>query len=350
MKKVLLVFGLALLAAMAGFQLYKNKKHLDEKQKVVKDTSAIYVKTFDVALRDFDQELNYSGTFEANKELVVLSETSGKVIKTNFEEGDQVSAGKTIAQTDKEILEANKAIAEANIEKLSKDLARTEALVKGKAATDVQLQEIKLAYTNAQSNLIILKKQISNTNIVAPISGTISKKFVETGSILMPGSQVAYITDISKLKLNINVSESDIIKYKEGNKINIQTDVYGDKIFVGTVSLLGVKSNSAKMFPIEISVSNDSKFPLKAGMYGRTKLSLASKSQVMAIPRIALQGSLKSPQVYVVENNKAVLRNISLGISSGEMLEVTSGLQVGEKIVVSGQINLVNNAQVSINN
>jgi hypothetical protein len=83
-----------------------------------------------------------------------------------------------------------------------------------------------------------------------------------------------------------------------------------------------------------------------AGMYGSVFLSNSKSTTALAVPRKALVGSSKNPQVYVVRNGKAILTSFNAGTSDGDYIEVISGLSKSDKIVTKGQVNLQNNANV----
>lgn len=95
-------------------------------------------------------------------------------------------------------------------------------------------------------------------------------------------------------------------------------------------------------------VTNSDAHPLKAGMYGQASLDNAVKTAVLTIPRVALVGSVKNPQVYVVEGNQARLRDIQVGASSDQLIEVISGLKEGDAVVTSGQVNLDKESVVKV--
>lgn len=348
MKKVIIILSSVIIIALMGYQLFLNKKQLDAKatpQKIIKDVS---VEVFKVVNKDFKSELNLTGSFTPNKEVNVLSETNGKIIALNVKEGDVVSAGKVLAQVDKEIISAQLMTAEAQLEKLQKDLSRMENLMKSNATTDVQYQEVKLGVKSAESNVKILKKQLANTSILAPISGVISRKMIENGSVINPGAPTFVITDISKVKLNIMMPENSVVRVAEGKKVDVSIDAFNGEKTNGVISLIPVKANQSQLFPVEITVDNNKSKKIRAGMFGRVIISEDKDRSSLSIPRTALIGSLKDPKVFVVENNRAYLRSIKISESESDFLEVLSGLKENELVVTNGQINLTNNVKVTV--
>lgn len=348
MKKLRTILVIVAILGVMGFILARNKKEIDAKAQVKEEVKNIPVTVVQVALRNLSEDISVIGTFEPFREVQLLSEVQGKVVKVNVEKGNEVKEGTLLAQVDNELIRAELIAAEAAYEKAKKDVERYEALIKGNATTDVQVEGARLAYKNAEAQVKALNKRLRNTSITAPISGTVTTRSFEYGSVILPGNPLVQITDISKLKLTIQVPEKDVAKYQVGQTLAVQADVYPGVTFDGKVTMVGVKSDNAHNYPVEILVQNNTKNPLRAGMYGRAGLGYEVKGSALAIPRAALVGSIKNPQVYVVENGKAVLKNIQIGITSDQQIEVVDGLSAGEQVVVSGQINLENNTLVTV--
>jgi hypothetical protein len=110
--------------------------------------------------------------------------------------------------------------------------------------------------------------------------------------------------------------------------------------------MIGVEGDAAHNYPIEITVQNHSTNPLKAGMYGSIAESNQLKGQTLAVPRQAIMGSTKEPQVYVIENGKSILKNVTIGVTTNEYYEITKGLKSGDIVIINGQINLQNGTPV----
>ena len=171
---------------------------------------------------------------------------------------------------------------------------------------------------------------------------------IDLGSVIGPGSPLVEITDISQLKLTVNVPERDILKFKLGASVTVKADVYGNQSFNGKVTNIGIVADKSHNFKVQITVSN-AKQELMAGMYGSVTLNNSRSHKGLAIPRVALIGSSKKPQVYVVRNGKAILTSFNAGIADGEYIEVVGGLTKNDRIVVKGQVNLEDKTNVKTN-
>lgn len=347
MKKF--IVALIILGAAAGtaFILANNKEKMAAK--VHNDKIEAYpVSVATVEEEPLAHTLSLVGTIAANREVAVVAETQGRVVSLAFDMGDYRGAGTVLAQVDDELKAAAFKMAEANFEKAKKDVDRFEALYKEKTATDVQLENARLAYKNAETQLVVARRQYRDTKITTPISGTITERKIEVGSMVQSGMVIANIVDISKLKVELSVPEKDAFLLKVGSQVTVSTDVYPGVAFSGTVKSISAKADAAHTYPVEISLNNNSEHPLRAGMFGRVEFTSVQRDHAVIIPREALIGSIKDPQVYVVNNRKAELRKLVVGMETGTHIEILQGLSKGETIVVNGQNNLQDNVAVTV--
>ena len=347
MKKILtVVIILVVVVGIIGLLFYNKSKM--EKMSKTEFMTSFPVTVTTVSREQLDDFVSSVGTLIPNKEVVVGSEISGKLTGVYFEIGDRVGAGKTLAKVDDELRKYTLDNATANLEKAKKDIERYEELFKESSVTEAQLEAVRLVYKTADAQYSSAYKQLSDTWINCPLSGVVTEKKIERGSIVSPGTPIATVVDISYIKAKVNVPESDAFKLKIGDFAEITTDIYPDEKFSGKIININAKGDEAHTFPIEVLMKNSTKFPLRAGMFVKVFFNNISRAESLIIPRASLVGSAKNPQVYVVENGIAKLRDITLGITLGDKLEVINGLSEGDVIVLDGQTNLKDNDKVTI--
>lgn len=345
-KRVITIITVsAVLIGLVVLKLAKNKAEVEKKIYIHDSSAAVLVETTVPEMHTFERSLNFLGTFEPIRQNTIGSDASGKVIQLNIEEGDRVGKGQMIAKIDDELLKLQLENAEVNIESQQKDDARNSNLVKENAISGIQLEKTKFGLRSAEIQRKQLQKQLRSTSITAPFSGVITKKMIDLGSVIGPGTPLVEITDISSLKLTVNVPERDILKFKLNQTVEVRADLYGDRVFKGKVSTLSIQADKSHNFKVQITVSNP-KQELMAGMYGSVSLTNNQSRTALAIPRKALVGSSKQPQVYVVRNGKSLLTSFTAGTSDGEFIEVTNGLKKSDIIVSKGQVNLQHNSNV----
>ena len=351
-KTIYIIIGVALIGGGA-FTLINNKKKNEEDTAIVAEkNSSVAVRVATVTTGKMDDSFKVNGNFEPIQELTFSAEKSGKVIRVLAKEGDYVKVGQTLAIVRSDVINVNAQTANSSYQNAAADYSRYENAFKTGGVTKQQLDQAKLAMVNAKAQLTQANINIGDTRIKAPISGFINKKYIEPGSILtgMPATALFDIVNVSKLKLKVTVNESQVASLKLGNNATIAASVFPDKSFTGKITFIASKADETLNFPIEIEVANNPNNEIKAGMYGTATFgtNTAKQAEVKTIPRTAFVGSVSSNQVFVVNNNVATLKKIVAGRIFGDKVEILDGLNDGDVVVTSGQINLSDNTKVSI--
>lgn len=348
-KMKYIIIGIALIIAIAALLFY-NKSKMEAK--VQSDyQEKFYVSVTKVERKNSAEVISLVGTVTANNDVNIISETTGRITSVYAKVGDYKTAGSVLVKVDDELKQAAYNSALANYEKSKKDFERIESLHSAKSMSDAQYDAAKLAFVNAESQYIMAKRQLNDTKITTPISGYVTYRPVDLGTYVASGPNatlIANVVDISKLKVKLNISEKDAFLLKTGDKVEVTTDVYPAIKFSGKIASISSKGDDAHTYPAEIWIVNRLDNPLKAGMFARVNFNSLTKNSVIAIPREALIGSTRMPQVYVVENNTAKLRTVAIGGQFGTYAEITGGLKVGDLVVTSGQNLIQDNFKVEI--
>ncbi len=322
-------------------QVEKNVYHPDVERKIVVQSGL-------VKSEDVDHTFSYTGTFAPYREVMLIPQLHGEVEGVFFDEGDVVKQGKTLVQIDNDILRAQYQAAEANYQTAKRNLERYQNASVSGGVSNLQLDNLKLNLATSESQVKQLARQIELSKITAPFSGTMTLRSTEPGAVA-GGAAVARISDLSQLKLEIAVPEKEAVMFKAGEKAEIYTDVRPGEVLFGTIEYVSDRADAAHNYNVKIVLKNnhpDGK--LKAGMYGTAVLKKSFGKSTLTIPRSALLGSAKNPQVFVVKDGKAVLTNIITGFATNESIEVLSGVTEGEEVVTTGHINLADGVNVSV--
>jgi len=333
-------------------KLNENKAVIDQKATQTEPVIAeIPVTTVPVSLQELNNEIELIGTFEARKELNVFAESQGRINRIYIKEGQRISKGQTIATIDDAAVQAQLVTARASLQKAQKDVERYKNLLDVGAISQTQYEEVQLGMQNQASNLTTIQEQLKYSTAKSPMSGVVKELILEEGSFANPGTQIATIVDINNLNLIVKMDEKDVVKVKNRQKVNITTEVYPDVKFSGRINQIAVQADVARKYEIAIELSNSRKHPLKAGMYGNVKIpSKAADVQntALAIPRKSVVGSLKSPKVFIAKDGKAILTDIEVGETIEENVIVLNGLNEGDLVITTGQINLDNGRDIKI--
>lgn len=349
-KHIYLWLFLLLCAAFVAWKLYFNKKELAEETQLSQVTRAyVPVEVVEPQLEMLANSLEADGIFLPAKEMFVISETAGRVLEVFKNKGEWVNEGDLIAKVDDELLRTELEATQANLAKLAKDRERLTNLIEGEAAPKNKIEDVELGILAAEAKEKGLKKQIANTSIRAPMSGNMGLRFIERGSVIGPGIQVAQITNLERLFLMVKVTERDVLNVQKGQLVSVLPDVYPGLSIPGKVTNIGLRADNAFTYDVEIQVVNPDKTPLRAGMHAKAVFTFKTNRKGLTLPRKAIAGSLQDAKIYVVHDSiLAELRPVRLGGSFGDKVEVISGLQPGEQVVVTGQMNLSDRARVRV--
>lgn len=351
------IVAIGVIILVAGFiivKLYTNKAVINERaQAIPQGVSAMPVKVAAVEQRKLDNAITFTGSFEARKSLPLIAETQGYITALNVREGQAVNKGQVVAQIDPTTVQSNMATARAAYNNAVKNKERYERLVLAGAISQKQYEDIALNVDNARANLTSVQQQMKYTVIHSPMSGIIGDVKLEQGSFATMGTQIGNVVDVSKLKMVLKVPEEEVLKLKEGQEVQIKTDVYPDHAFTGKVTLISVQADAGRKYDVEVEVDNTQKYPLKAGMFGTAQLNAQNtdESSKLFIPRKAIVGSVKDASVFVLnKDNTVTQKKIEVQNQSGESVIVQSGLSENDKVITSGQINLQTGDKVRVTN
>lgn len=330
-----------------SWRLSENKETMKANSELTQErTSVIPVTTAKVAKETFSSDFTVNGTFQPSKELTIISDVNGRITSLKIDEGSYVKQNQLILTVDSKLLENQLKSLKLNLDKAEKDLGRMSNLLKDGGVTEAQYEDAKLGTESLKIQIESVQKQINDTYMKAPISGTVNRMNVEEGSYLAPGAPVANVVNINPIELEVYLTEDQVVTVKTGQKVNLTVDVFPGKAFSGTVAFIDVKADASKRFPVKISLTNSN--AIKAGMNGRATFAAGQPVATLAVPREAFVGSITSGEVYVLEDGKVKLRKVEAGTLFGNKVEVLKGLSEGETVIVSGQINLQENSEVKV--
>lgn len=349
MKKKSIITIVALVGvAVAFFLILQNNKSKNEAELeiVAQKNTEVSVRTASVTSENISGQFTVNGTFEPEIRANISAEMGGQIVEIYVEEGSEVKKGQVVAKLSGDKINVNVNNAKANLDNAESTLSRYEAAFQTGGVTAVQLDQVRLQVQNARAQYKSAQLSSGDTNVRSKISGIVNKKMVEEGMVVGAGTPIIEVVNISSLELRVEVDEALVSRIKIGDTVNVVPSVTKDTI-KGKISFIAPASNGALKFPVEITVDNENG-QRKAGMYATAVFNETGNDNVLTIPREAFVGSVSDNKIFVVENGTAQLKEIQTGINYGDKVQVTAGLNEGDVVVTSGQINLTDNTAVNI--
>jgi multidrug efflux pump subunit AcrA (membrane-fusion protein) len=210
-----------------------------------------------------------------------------------------------------------------------------------KEASQGKLKEMEALLAQEQIRL-------QNTQILAPFSGEISRKYVDAGALVSPSTPLMTLVHTATLKVVAHVLEKDIPLIKPGMMVKIHTEAYPDITFEGKVTQINSALElSTRTLQVEIYIPNTDS-SLKPGMFSKIDMTLLEKPQALFIPREAVLQEEGKPFVFVVEGVQALRKPVVLGYEQEDLIEVLDGLKEGDRVVVRGQESLKDRSAVQV--
>ena len=335
-----------LAAYRAEMDELKTKMASLEKEIALLDTAGAVKKPKLVTLQpvtrsDFSHYIDLQGSVESDENIAVQPGMPGVVTRVYVKEGDAVSPGKVLAETD------NRAIRES-IEQLKTnlDFARTafekqKRLWDKKIGSEIQYLQAKTQVESLEKSLSSLEAQLDMSRIKSPISGVVDQVNVKIGEYAAPGFNGAFrVVNVNSMKVTAKVADSYIGKVKVGNPVQVRLTDLNDTLNA-RISYVGkVVDPMTRTFRIEINVSGMSS-DIRPNMMSIISINDEVLTQVINLPANYVQRDAEGRSYVMVaegSKDKMVARKklVSTGISYGDRVVITSGLNGGEQYIVSG--------------
>ncbi len=313
--------------------------------------------------RDLHEYIKVAGTLEGKNDIVLVSETSGKIVEMYKKLGDWVEKGTAIGRVDNSDYvstlrqaKASLTAAEASYESAELSYKSSEELYKDKKISQGDFNNAKSAYKNAYANLEganarveQARKSFENSQFTAPVSGQITDLPVQTGQTISQGAKIASIVNTKSLMIKTGVGESYIRSVKKNSPVDIFYET-SDKVYQGIISGVGQKPIAGTAnYPIEIILNNSG--DLLPGMVVEAKiLSKTYKNVIFTSLNNIVQEYDKSFIFVVDDKDIAQRKEVTLGAKVNENVIITSGVSIGERIVYEGLENLETGTKVSVRN
>jgi membrane fusion protein (multidrug efflux system) len=349
MKKLIYIPALLLLAACSKpkdkkAELAELKKQQSElNNKIAKLQSEIgttdSIKTLDVSVYkietgSFSNYVEIQGKIDAEENVTAYPQAQGTITAIYVKPGQRVSRGQTLVQLDKSVLLQQMAQAEAQVELMNTLYQRQKNLWDQKIGTEVQFLQAKTNLQTTQKQLDALKQQAVLYSIKSPINGTVETMDLKLGQVAMPGMTGINIVNDNSLKVKANVPESYAGSVRAGNKVKVVFPDAKDSV-TATVNFAAKAIDPvSRSFPIEVKLP--SRATLRPNMTAVLRIADYTNQNAITVPIKAVQQSESGDYVYINVNGLAKRAPIKQGAISGGLVEVVSGLKIGDQVIVDG--------------
>ncbi len=344
-RATLLAGYLVTLSSTAGLLGCNPGTATEEKSEPAKPTP---VEVADVRRGDISALYTGTASVEADAEAQVVAKIAGEVIEILVEEGARVVRNQPMARLDGDRLKLELARNRANLDKLNADFERqTQLLERGLISKEVlEALRFDIDATRAAHDLAAL--EYSYKEIRAPIDGVVAERFIKVGNTIAVNTPAFHLVDRDPLIAYLHVPEKDFPKISVGLRGDMQVDAQPGQRFAAHVERISPVMNAETgTFKVTLQIQDPTDV-LRPGMFGRFAIVYEDRPKALLIPRAALMDTGSGNAVYIVEDSKATRRDVSVGFTAGEQVEVLDGLQEGDVVVTIGQSGLKSGNAVEV--
>ncbi len=291
-----------------------------------------------VSQSQFADTFKLPAVVEPNRIITVSAEVSGRIEKIPLKKGTTVQAGQMLVKLNTDLIKPEYEMAKAQIERDQIEYERMANLVKDDATSKRDLDDATTKLAISKATLEEVTARLDRTRILSPITGPLNDLMVEIGEYVQPGTPIAEIVDINSVKVVVEVPERDVPFFSVGGQATISLDVAEqEKLFTGKITFISeIADDLTHTTRMEITISNRDMI-LRSGQIVEAHLNRRILDNIILIPLLSVIPMEDGQTVYVVNNSAEVERRaVKLGIIKGDSVQVTHGLEAGEKLIVSG--------------
>ena len=296
--------------------------------------SVVSVGTVTVRPQTLTERLSTTGTVRANEDVELVAEIAGKVAAIHFREGSRVQAGELLLEIDDTQLRAERDRAVHRLGLAERSEARQRRLLDDGLTSQEEYDFAQSELNVLQAELQLAEARLVKTRLQAPFAGTIGLRDVSLGGYLTPQTRIATLQDVNSVKVDFSVPEKYVRHLSAGATVQFRTKG-SDQAHTGTIvavePLVDLDTRS-------LTVRARSPNPdgaLVPGAFADVEIVVRRIEGALAVPSRAVIPELGGKKVFVYEDGKAQPRPVETGLRTAELVEVTEGLEPGDRVIVT---------------
>jgi membrane fusion protein (multidrug efflux system) len=287
-----------------------------------------------------------TGQIEAMQSVELRPDIEGRIAQILVREGATVARGAPLFKVDDAELKAEVARAEADRDLARQSLARTRELLGQKASSQSELERAEATARSTEAQLALLQVRLDRTVVRAPFAGVAGERHVSLGDYVTTSTPLVTLQTVSPQRAAFQVPERYADQLEVGQQVTFRVAALTGREFTGRVDFVDpLVQLPGRTITVKAVVPNPRR-ELQAGMFIEVRLATAVRPEAVIIAEDAVLPIQGSSFVWVVQSGKATRRQVELGVRTPGLVEVRSGVESGDEVVVGGQERLAEGAPV----
>lgn len=317
-----------------------------EKKETEKKLSLVKVR--EIKGENFSERYKIIGIVKPYASAKLSSEEGGIITYLSKDKGNSVSKGETVVVLKKDFDKASYDQSVSQYDLAKDNFERAEKLYKENATTEQVYMNAKLQFNIAEKTVEMYRTRLGKGYITSPISGVVDEKYMNLGEMTGAGSPIISIVDISRVKIEAGIPEKYVTRLSKGRTVEITFDVLPDESFSGKISYISPTLNpQSRTFDIEIIIDNKGR-KLKPEMSANLFFTNMDIDNAVVLERDVFVDNGDEQFVFVLDNDVAKKKIITLGGASDNKILVSEGLNIGDKLIYYGFRALVDGDKVKV--
>jgi len=313
------------------------------KEQVTAEKTAVMVEVIIAGSENISSNLEVNGTVLSNEMVELHPEVSGRLTYLNLPDGEPVKQGTLLARVNDADLQAQLEQQKSQLELAQKTLKRLSDLLKVNGVNQADYDAAYSQVTTTEASMKVIIAQIDKTVIKAPFSGELGIRVVSPGAYVTPQTLLGTLQQTDKVKIDFTVPETYSSIIVKGNMVKIQTDGATENLDATITAVEPQINTISRNIKVRAMLTKGIIHP---GAF--VKVHIGQDRKGIMVPSNSIIPDALSNQVVVVHHNKAVFASVETGLRNANLVEITSGVNPGDSIVVSGMLFVRPNAIVKV--
>jgi membrane fusion protein (multidrug efflux system) len=354
-KKRIIIIPVCLIVCWGIYKLFltnsdgNNDKASNFAQRTPGGGKPLNINGLIIKEQSLSDDIYINGRLIPDEEVNLSFETSGKIVKIYFDEGSSVAKGQLLAKVNDDPLQAQLKKLEAQVQLAEDRVSRQSALLEKDAVSKEALEQVKTELATLNADIELVKANIRQTELRAPFDGIIGLRQVSEGSYASPSTVIAKLTKLSPLKIEFSVNERYASDVNKGVRLNFTVDgsneTYNASVYA-TEAQVDAETFSLKARALYPNLRHE----LSPGRFVRIQLKQKEIRNAIVIPTESIVPEMGVDKVFLYKSGKSQPVEVQKGLRTDANVQILSGLNIGDTLIISGTLQLRTGLSVVLDN
>ena len=287
------------------------------------------------------------GTLQSREAVSLTSEVNGRVVALNFSPGERVEKGQLLVQMDDRQARVDLRVAQAQLADARRQFDRANSLRSNNSISQAQVDALQTTLDVAEAQRDAARTRLDDHRIEAPFAGSVGLVDISVGAYVNIGDSIATLDATDPMELTFSVPERYLGQISRGQRLNARTAAFPDKVFSGTLAELGTRLDElSRSLPVKAVIANPDN-RLRPGQFMSVSLTLRERD-ALVVPEQAVLVQGSKAFVFVADQDQARRTEVTLGAREPGMVEVLTGLDLNDSVIITGQDRLSSGDRITV--